>query len=69
MSTNTRSALRASLKQEDAALDERLPDAAIATESTASPAAAVTAASAPAGVPAPQPSTPDAPAPAAVATA
>lgn len=28
MNTKTRSALRASLKQEDAALDERLPEAA-----------------------------------------
>lgn len=37
MSTNTRSALRASLKQEDAALDERLPDAASPAQTVEAP--------------------------------
>lgn len=37
MSTNTRSALRASLKQEDAALDERLPDAASPSQTVEAP--------------------------------
>lgn len=37
MSTNTRSALRASLKQEDAALDERLPDAPSPTAAVEAP--------------------------------
>jgi hypothetical protein len=37
VSTNTRSALRASLKQEDAALDERLPDAASPSQTVEAP--------------------------------
>jgi hypothetical protein len=37
VSTNTRSALRASLKQEDAALDERLPDAPSPTAAVEAP--------------------------------
>lgn len=52
MSTNTRSALRASLKQEDAALDERLPDAASTAGNTEPTAPGVTAPSATEGMPA-----------------